>query len=156
MRSKLMSGFLLLISLFLLSGCQTSILVHDASVAMITPIFKDYAGSHGYVFTYQNDKTGTYGLDLGSVYQPYTSSTSRSSSFTSVPASSGQPLTAYEETTWNTVAYGGRYVEALATVRILQQGSDVQVLIDTNDAGGTTLNDFLGYIRAYGYTVENK
>lgn len=157
MRSKAIL-LILLISLVFVSGCKTTFLVHDATVSQITPVFKDYVGSHGFRLSYQNEQTGSYGVDMGSVYVPYTSSTIKSSSVIAQPASTstGQPMTAYEETTWNTVKNSDRYVQAAASVRIMQQGKDVNILIDTNDAGGSSLNDIRDYLQALGYTVDVK
>lgn len=157
MRNKLMPIVLFISFALLLSGCQTTYLVHDSSAKQIAAIIKDYGGAHGYSFTYENETTWTYGLDLGSVYIPYTSTTVKSSSYTQVQASTGQPVNyGYEDTSWNTITSGPRNVEALATIRLIQQDKDVLILIDTNDAGGYTLNDIRGYVQAYGFTVDEK
>ena len=142
----------------LLSGCQTTLLVHNAFVKQIIPAFKDYAGMHGYAITFQNDQTGSYHLSMGTVFMPYTSSTQKSQSTIQLnpAAGSNQPMTAYEQTSWNTVANPSHYVEATAAVSIIQQGSDVQILVNTNDAGGSSLNDVKDYLQSLGYSIDNK
>jgi hypothetical protein len=65
-------------------------------------------------------------------------------------------MTAYEQTTWNTIASGGHYVQATASVIISQQGPDVLVVIDGNDAAGGSINDFYDYVQQHGYVVDRK
>ena len=148
----------LLMCAFLLSGCKTTLLVHSTSVKQITPIFKDYAGTHGYTITFANEQTGSYHISMGNVYVPYASSTTKNKSTIQYtpPAGSDQPLTAYEETTWNTVAMPGHYNEASAAVTIVQQDKDVMVILDGNDAAGSSLSDFQDYLKALGYNVDTK
>jgi hypothetical protein len=158
MRSRIISAFVLLAFSLFLAGCQTTLVVHDANVKQIIQIFKDYAGMHGYAITFQNDQTGSYHLSMGTVFMPYTSSTQKSKSTISnnPPAGSNQPLTAYEQTSWNTVSNPSHYEEATAAVSIIQKDTDVQILIDTNDAGGSSLNDIKDYLQSLGYSVDNK
>lgn len=156
MRSRATTVLLLLLSVILLSGCQTTLTVRDATVKNITSAFKDYVGMHGYSLTYQNDATGSYHVDMGSVFITGNSSATKSkatSSYTAT-AGSGQAMTAYEQTSWNAVNDPARYAQASAAVSITQKGGDVQVFIDTNDAGGTTLNDIKDYIQGLGYKVD--
>jgi len=150
--------FVLLVCALSLSGCKTTLLVHNATVKQITPVLKDYAGIHGYSITYQNERTGSYHLDMGSVFMPAASQTVKNkSTVQQLPArNSGQPMTAYEETTWNTVSNPAHYAGASAAVSILQQGSDVLIILDGNDAAGSSLNDVRDYIQAFGYTVDVK
>ena len=150
--------FVLLICAFFLSGCKTTLLVHNTTVKQITPIFKDYAGTHGYTVTFANEQTGSYHISMGNVYVPYASSTTKNKSTIQYtpPAGSSQPLTAYEETSWNTVAMPGHYNEASAAVTIIQQGTDVMIILDGNDAAGSSLNDFQDYLNALGYAVDTK
>jgi hypothetical protein len=149
---------IVLVGIFFLAGCQSKLLVRNATVDQITPILKDYAGIHGYQISYQNVQTGSYRLDMGSVYMPNTIDTVKNKSTIVSPAVSatGQPMTAYEETTWHTVNVPGRYVDAAATVQIMKQDQDVYIIIDTNDAAGTSLNDLYDFLQAHGYTVEHK
>jgi len=154
MRKRFALIIFLLTLLLVLSGCKTTLLVHNATVAQVIPIFKDYAGSHGYTLTYQNDQTGSYGLDLGPVFVSATSDTTMSRSVIIQP--SNQPMSAYEETTWHTVSTPGHFDEATASVNIVQQGSDVLVIIDGNSAAGGSLNDAHDYIQQRGYTVDTK
>jgi len=139
-----------------ISGCQTTITVHNASKKDITQMVKDYIGMHGYTLTYSNDTTGSYHVDMGSVYVAGTSSTTKSSSVIVQPSNkdSGQPMTAYEQTSWNTVNNPSRYAQASAAVSISQKDSDVVIFIDTNDAGGTSLNDIKDYIQSFGYKMD--
>jgi hypothetical protein len=146
-----------LILALLVSGCKTTFIVRSATAKQIIPIFKDYVGFHGYAMRYQNDLTGSYNVDMGVVYVPYTSETQRTKTVLSVPSeNSHQPMTAYEQTTWNTVSNPAHYVDATAVVNIIQQGTDVLINIDTNDAGGSSLDDLRDYLQTLGYKVENQ
>lgn len=158
MRARTYLALILLASVFFISGCKTTLMVRNEPVKQITQIFKDYVGMHGYSITYQNEATGSYHVDMGSVYMPYTSSTQKSSSYIQYnpQGNSGQPMTAYEQTSWNTVSNPSRYAEANAAVNISQLGNDVMIIIDTNDAGGTSLNDISDYLTSLGYKVEGK
>lgn len=158
MRSRIYVTFVLLAFALFLSGCRTTLVVHDATTQKIIPVFKDYAGSHGYAITYQNEQTGSYHVNMGTVFVPYTSSTEKSKSTIQYnpPSGSSQPMTAYEETSWNTVANPSHYEDATAAVTIVQKDKDVMILIDTNNAGGTSLNDISDYLKSLGYEVDNK
>jgi hypothetical protein len=159
MRSRVYLILILLPLLFIVAGCKATMLVHNASVKDIIPIFKDYAGVHGYVIRYSNDKTGSYNLDMGSVYKEGISSTVKSQStiVQMPPAGSSQPMTAYEQTTWNTVNNPAHYAQATAAVNIIQQNNDVLIIIQTNDVGGgPSLNDLSDYLKALGYQVDSK
>jgi hypothetical protein len=156
MRSRIFALALLIVCAFLLAGCQTSILVHNATTKQLIPVFKDYVGSHGYSITYANDQTGSYHLDMGAVF---ISGISAGSSSTSTYVSGGgrgshQPMTAYEESSWNSSSNPAHYEEATAAVNIIQQGKDVLINIDTNSAGGTSLDDIKDYLRSLGYSVD--
>jgi hypothetical protein len=157
MRKYTILAIMLVLFAVLLSGCKTVLLVHDATVDKMSPVFKDYAGSHGYAITYANDKTGSYHLDMGAVFIPESSSSVQSTSRVATGARRpDQPMTSYEETTWNTVSNPAHYVEAMASISIIQQDKDVLVTLDGNDAAGNSLNDFSDYVQSLGYTVENK
>jgi hypothetical protein len=132
--------------------------VRAATVEEIIPVFKDYAGTHGYQITYENVKTGQFRLDLGSVYVPEVSETTKNSMVVVSPPSrdTNTPMTSYEDTTWRTVNTPGHYVDATATVSLTPQGKDVQIVIDSNNAVGTALNDIRDYIQGAGYNVESK
>jgi len=147
----------LVLALFV-SGCKTTFVIRGATVSQVIPIFKDYVGFHGYAMRYQNDLTGSYNVDMGVVYVPYTSETEKTRTVMNIPsnANSYQPMTAYEQTTWNTVSNPAHYEDATAVVNILQQGSDVLVIIDTNDAGGSSMDDLRDYLQTLGYKVENQ
>ena len=157
--SKLRSAVLLLLicPLFLLAGCKSTLVVNNASASNIISAFKDYAGVHGYTITYQNDQTGSYRLNMGSVYVPNVSETVKTKTVVGKPMKdSRQPMTAYEETTWKTVSTPGHYVDATAMVSITQQAADVLVVLEGNDVVGTALDDVDDYIKGLGYVVENK
>jgi hypothetical protein len=154
--SKFILALIMLAAVFLLSGCRTTLLVHNATVKQITPIFKDYVGMQGYMISYQNDQTGSYHVDMGSVFVAGTTSGSSTRSIIAVKPSESQPMTAYEETSWNSTNIPEHYTQATAAISIIQEGSDVLLNIDTNDAGGASLNDIRDYIKSLGYTVENK
>jgi hypothetical protein len=155
-RSKFYLALVLLPLVFFAAGCKTTLVVHNADVKTIIPIFKDYAGVHGYAIKYANDQTGAYNLDMGAVYVAGSSYTSQSTTFTQSNPVPGQPMTGYEQSTWNTVNNADHYVEAMAAVNIVQQGTDVMVSIDTNDAGGSSLNDMVDYLKTLGYSVDNR
>lgn len=158
MRPGWLLMILLIAALFLLTGCVSTLLVRNATVAEVTPLFKDYAGTHGYQISYENAQTGQYRLDLGSVYVPEVSETTKSKMVVVQPPSkdSNTPLTSYEDTTWRTVSTPGHYAEATAMVSITQQDKDVQIVIDTNSVAGTSLNDVRDYIQGAGYNVDSK
>jgi hypothetical protein len=158
MRTNIKYILILLALALFVSGCKTTFVVRGATAKQIIPIFKDYVGFHGYTMRYQNDLTGSYNVDMGVVYVPYTSETEKTKTVITVPReeNSHQPMTAYEQTTWNTVSNPAHYVEATAVVNIIQQGSDVLVNIDTNDAGGASLDDLRDYLQTLGYKVENQ
>lgn len=149
----------LFIILLFLAGCQSTLVVRNVTTDKIIPLFEDYAGVHGYEITYRNDQTGSYRLSLGNVYVPTVSETVKQTSGPDWPPRRGpdwQPLTNYEETTWKTVSVPGHYVEATAMISITQQASDVMIVVDGNDAAGSSLDDLGGYLKGKGYTVENK
>lgn len=156
MRAKGMIVCLLLMASILIAGCQTTMTVRDSLAKDIVSIFKDYVGMHGYSLTYQNDRTGSYNVNMGSVFISGVSSTSKSKSTTSytAPAGSGQAMTAYEQTSWNTVNDPAHFAQAGAAVSITQKGEDVVIYIDTNSAGGTSFNDIKDYIQSLGYKVD--
>jgi hypothetical protein len=149
---------LLIVASFLLTGCVSTLLVRDASVEDIIPVFKDYAGTRGYTISYENAATGQYRLNLGSVYVPEVSETTKSKMVVvqPPPKDSNLPTTSYEDTTWRTVSNPGHYVDATAVVSITQQEQDVQIVIDSNGEAGTALNDVRDYIQGAGYKVDAK
>lgn len=160
MRVKYLDFFLiaLLASVVLLAGCKSTLLVHDAQLEKIIPILDDYAGTHGYQITYRNDEAGSFRLSLGNVYVPAVSETTKSKSVIVQPPPEGSnlPMTSYEDTTMRTVSSPGRYVEAYAMISLIQQDKDVQIIIDSNDAGGASPSDLIDYIRSFGYVVDNR
>lgn len=158
LRPSLILLMLLIAAACLLTGCVSTLLVRNAKVADIIPVFKDYVGTHGYQVSYENAQTGQYRLDLGSVYVPEVSETTKNQMSVVSPPSKDQntPMTSYEDTTWRTVSTPGHYVNATATVSITQQGTDVQIVVDSNNVVGTALDDIRDYIQGAGYTVDNK
>lgn len=148
----------LLLPLLFLTGCKSTLIVHDAAMEDIIPVLDDYAGTHGYRITYRNDEIGSFRLSLGNVYMPETSETIKTKEITKrvPPEDSNQPFTAYEETTLKTVSMPGHYVEATAMVSIVQQDQDVLIEINANNAGGSSLGDLSDYIKDFGYAVDNK
>ena len=152
---------LLLVSLLFLAGCDNTILIRNANIDQVVPIFKDYVGIHGYQITYQNAQTGSYRLSLGTVYVPNASQTTKTKeSSTQLPAKDQpQTMTSYEETTWQTVSVPGHYVEATAMVRIVQDASDVRITIQGDSYSGmlsSSLSDIREYIQEFGYTVDQQ
>lgn len=157
-RSNLLIMMLLIGAAFFLTGCVSTLLVRNAKVGEIVTVFKDYVGTHGYQITYENAQTGQYRLDLGSVYVPEVSETTKNSTVVVQPPQkdSNIPLTSYEDTTWRTVSTPGHYADANASIGITQQGSDVKIVVDTNSVAGESLNDVRDYIQGAGYTVDSK
>ena len=156
MRGKSAFLLLLLTAVLLVSGCNTTIVVHNAAVKDIIPIFKDYAGSHGYGITYANDQTGSYHLDLGAVYLSGIDTGSRTRTTFTSGGTGNQPMTAYEQTSWNAISDPARYEEATASVNFVQQDKDVMIIIETNSAGGPSLDDIKDYLQSLGYSVDTK
>lgn len=147
----------LIISIFFLTGCKSTLMVHNATVKDVVTILEDYVGTHGYQISYRNDALGSYRLSLGNVYVPENSQTTQTKEITHQrPMDKNQTYTAYEETTWQTVSVPGHYVEATAVVTITQQGSDIIITIDPNDAASSSLGDAGDYIKGFGYAVDNK
>lgn len=149
---------LLIAASLLLSSCVSTLLVRNTTVADVTPVFKDYVGTHGYQITYENAQTGQYRINLGSAYVPQVSETTRNESSVVIPPPKGSnlPMTSYEDTTWRTVSTPGHYVDATAVVSLTQQGPDVQVVIDANDVAGNSLNDARDYFQGAGFKVDSK
>lgn len=160
MKTSRLSSILiiLLASVFFLSGCKSTLLVHDATVEEIIPILKDYVGTHGYQITYENVETGSFRLSLGNVYVSETRETTKTKTVfvQPPPKDSNLPMTSYEDTTWRTVSTPGHYAEATAMIKMIQQENDVIINIDTNDVAWTSLNDMRDYIRGLGYEVDSK
>jgi hypothetical protein len=147
--------------MLLLTGCNGALTVHDAQVDKITTILKDYSGIHGYQISYQNEQTGSYRLELGVVYIPEASQMVKTrQATTEIPAKDqkiSQTLTSYEETTWQTVSQPGHYVQASAMVRIIQQGKDVHIILQSESYNGpwdNQLGDLHDYIEDFGYSVD--
>ena len=149
---------MLLASVLFLTGCKSTLIVRDATVAEILQVFEDYVGTHGYQITYRNDETGSYRISLGNVYEPGISQTTQSRTVIvqPPPKNSNLPMTSYEDNTWRTVTSPGHYIEASAIVNITQADKDVLVTIDTNDAAGSSLNDITDYFGGAGYFVEKR
>ena len=148
---------MLVASLFFLAGCKSSFLILNTSTNKVVASFKDYVGIHGYTFTYQNDQTGSYRLNMGSVYVPEVRETTKTKTLVGTPIKDRhQPLTGYEETTWKTVSTPGHYVDATAMVSIAQQGEDVLLVLEGNDVAGSKLDDVYDYLEGLGYNVEKK
>jgi len=95
---------LLMAAAFILSGCVSTLVVRQATVAKIIPVFKDYVGTRGYQLTYENAATGQYRVNMGSVYVQGVSETTKSKTVIVQPPAedSNLPLTSYEDTTWRT------------------------------------------------------
>lgn len=148
----------LLAACLLLAGCKSTLLARNTTVKDVVPIFKDYLGTHGYTLTYENEATGSYRVSLGTVYVPERSETTKTKMVT-LPAPAADPnlpVTAYEDTTWRTVSVPGHYVEATAIISITQLDDDVIITIDTNSAGGSSMDDIKEYFQWNGITIDVK
>lgn len=148
----------LMIFLLVLTGCKTTLLVRDVGREQLTAAVKDYAGLHGYIFTYQNDATGSYRLSLGTVYVPNVTETTQTSESQQrlTTGNIDQTATSYERTTWQTVSQPGHYVEATAMLRLVAQGEHTLIILESNTAAGNALADFDTYLKELGYKVEYK
>lgn len=153
---------LLLVSciLFLVTGCKSVLVVNDAKAEKVVTILKDYAGIHGYQLSYQNLDTGSFRLELGSVYVANTSQTiATKQKIRDNPQKENvnEPLTSYEQTTLETVNTPGHYVQLAAMIRVVQAEENVSITIE--DTGyssyiGNIANDFCSYLQSFGYTTR--
>ena len=153
MKKKLLILLLIVISAIFLTGCETKITVRNAERSDVITMFKDYVGMHGFKLKYQNDKTGTYNVDMGIVFISGSKSTTINKSVVEQPANANQPMTRFEQTTWDSVNNPARYVNAPAAVSINKRMNDVIIIINTNTSGAS-LNDLKDYIKSLGYQVD--
>lgn len=140
----------------LLTGCETTMMVRDIKMDEMIPLFKDYAGMNGYEITYENNNTKSYRLSLGTFFVPHMSQsveTSRGAAQIDKEVPNLTNVTSYGQTIVQTINQPAHYVEATATVRLLPQGNDVLIYIET-DGAAVSLDDFQKYIKQTGYNVE--
>jgi hypothetical protein len=148
--------FSVILLLFFLTGCNNELVVHNAKRAQITPIFKEYVGIHGYRVSYENDTTGAYRVDMGTVTLPEKRTISKVA--IGVPTSNfTYPLTSYEEESWEQTTQYSKDVALAVMVRIFEQGDDVilkfsseQPFYQTGEQG----TKFADYVRESGYQVD--
>lgn len=150
---------ILLILVLFLSGCSSTLQVHNAKIDQVTPLVKDYVGINGFQITYQNEDTKVYRLSLGTTYIPHTSQiiqTTRGNQQLDRTVQSLTNLDSYVQTTVETVSQPAHYVEATARVRLVPKDNDVMIYIDTDGPIGTSLDDLKDFIEQSGYRVEIK
>lgn len=140
----------------LLTGCETTLKVNNIGIDQMTPLFKDYAGLNGYQITYENNQTRSYRLSLGTFFVPHVSQsveTSHGAAQIDKEVPNQTNVISYGQTIVQTINQPAHYVEAVATVRMMPQGQDVLIYIETGGAA-VSLDDFQKYIKQTGYTVE--
>ena len=152
-------ALILLVSIMLLSGCSSSMLVHNANLNQIETLFKDYVGLNGYQLTYQNDQTKSYRLLLGTVYVPHSTQTKQTFQGNRQLDSEVKNLTnlvSYEQTVVETVNRPAHIVEATAKVRMAQQDNNVLIYLETDGPLGTSVDDLKDFIQQNGLQVESR
>ncbi len=157
---KLKLYLILLLSIWLLTGCNNQLAVRHTELAKLIPVFKEYVNLYGYSLQYQNDQTGAYRLYLGEVYVPERlTSTAQETETYSSGNYTNEIMTRYENKVLDTIHQDSRYVKLYAMVRLVQSGSDVLIYIDSEGSGyfqpitspGRILQR---YLQSLGYTVE--
>ncbi|MDR2431329.1 MAG: hypothetical protein LBD99_03640 [Candidatus Margulisbacteria bacterium] len=142
----------------MLTGCNNRLVVKNAEAKEVIAHFKEFAALYGYRITYANDQTGAYRVELGQVYVPYQSETTRQrATIATSNLYSTPPLTSYEESTWRTIEARDRYVLVAVMVRIVQRGTDVLLQVDNTESTGPTTSQgtlLRKYFRELGYTAE--
>lgn len=144
--------------LFLLTGCNNRLVIKNAETQQIIPQFKEFVALYGYKMAYANDQTGSYRVELGQVYVPYQSETTRQrATIATENLYNNPPLTSYEESTWRTIESRDRYVLVAVMTRITQRNNDVVIQIENTEAAGpmTSQGTILRkYFRDLGYQAE--
>jgi len=144
--------------LFLLTGCNNRLVIKNAEVKTIIPQFKEFTALYGYKMTYANDQTGAYRVELGQVYVPYQSETTRQrATIATQNLYTNPPLTSYEESTWRTIEARDRYVLVAVMARISQRNDDVVIQIENTEATGPMSSQgtlLRKYFRDLGYQAE--
>ncbi|MDR1997740.1 MAG: hypothetical protein LBQ83_05395 [Candidatus Margulisbacteria bacterium] len=145
-------------ALLLLMGCNNRMVIKNAELKDVIPQFKEFAALHGYNITYANDQTGAYRVELGQVYIPYQSETTRQrATIATENLYSNPPLTSYEESTWRTIEAKDRYVLVAVMVRLAQRNNDVVLQVDSTENTGPTASQgalLRKYFRELGYEAE--
>jgi hypothetical protein len=155
---KLSLAIILTLVLFLLTGCANRLVIKNADIKEVIPQFKEFVALHGYNLTYANDQTGAYRVELGQVYIPYQSETTRqSASFATENIHTYPQANTYEESTWRTVQARDRYVLVAVMVRITASGSDVVLQMDSTESVGPSVsqvNLLRKFFRELGYQAD--
>ena len=140
----------------LLTVCETTLKVNNIGIDQMTPLFKDYAGINGYQITYENKETKSYRLSLGTYFVPHISQsveTSRGAAQIDKDVPNQTNVTSYGQTIVQTINQPAHYVEAVATVRMMPQGKDVLIYIET-DGAAVSMDNFQKFLKQTGYQVE--
>ena len=140
----------------LLTGCETTLKVNNIGIDQMTPLFKDYAGINDYQITYENKETKSYRLSLGTYFVPHISQsveTSRGAAQIDKDVPNQTNVTSYGQTIVQTINQPAHYVEAVATVRMMPQGKDVLIYIET-DGAAVSMDNFQKFLKQTGYQVE--
>ena len=155
---KKLKILLLFVLLFLLTGCNNSLVIKNAEVKRVIPQFKEFTSLYGYRIVYGNDETGSYRVELGQVYVPHQSETVRQrATIATQNLFHNPPLTSYEESTWRTIESRDRYVLVAIMARIVQRGNDVVIQIESTENVSPTrsqINLVRKYFRDLGYQAD--
>ena len=155
---KKVKFILLLGVLLILTGCNGRLVIKNADVKEVIPQFKEFVALYGYSLTYANDNTGAYRVEMGQVYLPaqtetvYQRATIATENLYTTP-----PLQSYSESSWRTVSARDRYVLVAVMTRVMQQGSDVVIQMDSTENVGPTasqVNLLRKFFRDLGYQAE--
>ena len=148
----------LFLLLCLLTGCNNRLVIKNAEVKTIIPQFKEFTALYGYKVVYANDQTGSYRVELGQVYVPYQSETTRQrATIATQNLYTNPPLTSYEESTWRTIETRDRYVLVAVMARIFQRNDDVVIQVENTEAAGPMSSQgtlLRKYFRDLGYQAE--
>ncbi|GBR74248.1 hypothetical protein NO1_1458 [Candidatus Termititenax aidoneus] len=141
-----------------MTGCNGRLVVKNADVNDIIPLFKEFVALYGYNLTYANDKTGAYRVEMGQVYIPAQTETVRQRASIATENIYTQPqLNSYEESRWKTVSAIDRYVLVAVMARITAKNGDVIIQLDSTESVGPTssqVNLLRKYFRDLGYQAE--
>jgi uncharacterized protein YcfL len=158
MRAKL--AILVVIMLVLLTGCKSTLQVYNVKSDQVVSILKDYVGIHGYQISYQNSETGSFRVELGSVFISSTSQTVETRQAVRdnpKKTDTDEPLTSYEQTTLQTVNTPGHYVQLALLIRVVQSDDNVMITIEDNGYSnyiGNIASDFSNYLQSFGYKTS--
>ncbi|MBU1935413.1 hypothetical protein KKF04_05125, partial [Patescibacteria group bacterium] len=97
-----------------------------------------------------------YRIFLGSFYVPQAIKTELTTvKSKEIPANNlNQTISSYERTTMETTNEPGQYIYANAMVRIIQEGNNVRITIDTPDMINYSHDSLTEYLGEYGFIAK--